>query len=271
VAVCSLLLESIPGDLRYQWTKDAVANIPSITVDHITEELPGSSESSREISKIWADYLKKKYPSVDLIVSSEPYGEYVAEYMHIDHATFDIPRTQNPISGTDIRNNPFAYREFIPEHVRGYFVKKICIVGSESTGKSTLTRLLAEHFNTVYVEEMARYLVSKTQEVLFQDLQDIAVLHAQTINKRTKIANKLLFVDTDVNITKSYANYLFNKELKVDDRIHEANQFDLYLFLESDCTFVQDGTRLEQEQRAKLSESHKQQLRKAGIHYEVIT
>jgi HTH-type transcriptional repressor of NAD biosynthesis genes len=117
---------------------------------------------------------------------------------------------------------------------------------------------------------MARYLVSKTQEVLFEDLQDIAVLHAQAINKRTKIANKLLFVDTDINITKSYANYLFRQELTVDDRIEQANKFDLYLFLESDCSFVQDGTRLEQNERNKLSESHKQQLRKAGIQYEII-
>ncbi len=118
---------------------------------------------------------------------------------------------------------------------------------------------------------MARYLVSKTQEVLFQDLQNIAVLHAQTINQRTKIANKLLFVDTDVNITKSYANYLFNKELEVDKRIQEANSFDLYLFLEPDCAFVQDGTRLEQEERSKLSESHKTQLQKAGIVFETIS
>lgn len=154
-------------------------------------------------------------------------------------------------------------RDYLPDHVKGYFVKKICIVGSESTGKSTLTRLLAEKFTTVYVEEMARYIVSKTNEVIFEDLQAIANLHAQAITEKTMIANKLLFVDTDVNITQSYANYLFHKELKVDDRVQEANKFDLYLFLEPDCTFVQDGTRLEQDEREKLSESHKQQLRKA--------
>lgn len=98
VAVCSLPSEPIPGELRYQWTKQSVARNPGIVVDHITEELPGSSESSREISKIRSKYLKKRYPSVDLIVSSEPYGEYVAEYMGIDHATFDISRSQVPVS-----------------------------------------------------------------------------------------------------------------------------------------------------------------------------
>lgn len=271
VAVCSLPSEPIPGELRYQWTKQSVARNPGIVVDHITEELPGSSESSREISKIRSDYLKKKYPSVDLIVSSEPYGEYVAEYMGIDHTTFDISRAQVPVSGTAIRNDPFTNREYLPDHVKGYFVKKICIVGSESTGKSTLTRLLAEHFSTIYVEEMARYIVSTTKEVIFEDLQAITKLHAQTIVDRTKIANKLLFVDTDVNITKSYAHYLFGKELPTEQWIEQANTFDLYIFLEPTCAYIQDGTRLEQNERTQLSNSHKAQLRKAGIVYQTVS
>lgn len=265
VDVCSLPSEPIPGKIRYQRTKDAFANNPAIVVDHITEELPGSSESSREVSKVWSDYLKKKYPDVDVIISSEPYGDYVAEYMDIDHVMFDQDRKETPVSGTDIRNNPFAHRDHIPDHVKWYFVKKICIVGSESTGKSTLTRLLAEHFKTVYVEEMARHIVSKTSEVIFQNLQDIATLHAKTIIDKTKIANKLLFIDTDVNITKSYAQYLFHKELEVDDRVEKANACDLHLFLEPDCTFVQDGTRLDEDERGKLSENHKKQLQKAGV------
>jgi HTH-type transcriptional regulator, transcriptional repressor of NAD biosynthesis genes len=270
VAVCSLPEEPIPGDIRYQRTKDAFANTPKIVVEHITEELPGSSESSREISKIRSEYLKKRYPWVDLIVTSEPYGDYVAEYMSIDHKLFDMGRTHQHISATDIRRNPFAYWQFIPDHVKWYFVKKVCIVGSESTGKSVLTRLLAEHFDTMYVEEMARYLVSKTQEVVFEDLEKIAVLHAKTILERTRIANKLLFVDTDVHITKSYSSYLFNKELPVADWIEKANTFDLYLFLESDCLYVQDGTRLDQEERTTLSYYHKHQLRQAWIQFEVI-
>lgn len=270
VAVCSLPEEPIPWTIRYQRVKDAFANNPGIVVDHITQELPGSSESSREISKIWSEYLKKKYPSVDLIISSEPYGAYVAEYMGIDHAEYDIPRAQHQVSGTLIRKDPFAYRDFLPDHVKGYFVKKICIVGSESTGKSTLTRLLAEYFDTTYVEEMARYIVSKTKEVVFQDLEAIAALHAQTITERTKIANKLLFVDTDLNITKSYAQYLFHQELHAEDWIEQANTFDLHLFLEPDCEYVQDGTRLDQDERLLLSENHKRQLLKAWIQFEVI-
>jgi HTH-type transcriptional regulator, transcriptional repressor of NAD biosynthesis genes len=133
-----------------------------------------------------------------------------------------------------------------------------------------MTRLLAEYFDTVYVEEMARYIISRTQEVLFEDLQDIAVLHAETINRKQAIANKLLFVDTDINITQSYAHYLFDKELEVQDRIKKANRCDLYLFLEPDCEYVQDGTRLPQAERDGLSQSHKQQLLQAGISYETI-
>ncbi|GHV25541.1 transcriptional regulator NadR [Bacteroidia bacterium] len=270
VGVCSIPEEPIPGEIRFQWVKDALATNPAIKVEHITEDLPNSSESSREISKVWSDYLGERYPDVDVIIGSEPYIEYVAEYMGISPLIFDIPRQEMPISATMIREEPFKYWEFIPAHVRGYFVKKICLVGTESTGKTTLTRLLAEHFQTTYVEEMARYLVGKIETVTFEDLQKIASLHAKTLQDKVGMANKLLFVDTDIYITKSYSTFLFEKALEVEDWIKQANSFDLYLFLDPDCEYVQDGTRLDEIERLKLHESHKQHLENAGIQYHVV-
>ena len=83
----------------------------------------------------------------------------------------------------------------------------------------------------------------------------------------TEKTDRLLFIDTDINITKSYSKYLFNKPLNVADWIEVANKADLYLFLEPDCEFVQDGTRLPDEERKKLSLFHKEQLKETGIAY----
>ena len=83
-------------------------------------------------------------------------------------------------------------------------------------------------------------------------------------------ANKLLFIDTDLNITKSYSNYLFSHQLKVEDWIEKANQSDLYLFLENDACYIQDGTRLSKKQPDILNSVHKKILKENGINYILI-
>jgi HTH-type transcriptional regulator, transcriptional repressor of NAD biosynthesis genes len=79
------------------------------------------------------------------------------------------------ISGTKIRENPYQHWDYLPEVVRPCFVKKVCIFGPESTGKSTLTKKLAEHFHTSYVHEYARpFLDLKNGECKAEDIEKIA-------------------------------------------------------------------------------------------------
>jgi HTH-type transcriptional regulator, transcriptional repressor of NAD biosynthesis genes len=76
---------------------------------------------------VWSEKLSEMFPSVDVIFTSEPYGDFVAEYMGIDHVMYDEQRISDPISGTKIRNNPLLYRNYIMPAAQTYFVKKICI------------------------------------------------------------------------------------------------------------------------------------------------
>ena len=87
-----------------------------------------------------------------------------------------------------------------------------------------MTELLANYYDTLYVPEMARLIISSTNSVVYDDLYDIANLHAKEIKKREQYANKLLFIDSDSNITASYSQFLFNKELNVADDIKQANK-----------------------------------------------
>jgi HTH-type transcriptional repressor of NAD biosynthesis genes len=56
----------------------------------------------------------------------------------------------------------------------------------------------------------------------------------------------------------------------VPEWIETANDFDLYLYLDEDASYVQDGTRLPEADRNKLNESHKQELISRGINYVLI-
>ena len=270
VVICFTGKEPINHVIRKQWLYRFFEHTPSLTLvsfGYDEKDLPNTSVSSKEVSKLWADAFKKLLPDTDIVFTSEKYGDYVAEYMGVEHLGFNEMRNIVPVSGSAIRSQPFRYWEYIPSLVHSFFVRKVCIVGTESTGKSTLTEKLAKHFNTVFVKEMARDVIETTDECTYEDLLKIAETHAKAIIEKQLIANKLLFVDTDLNITCSYSEFLFSRPLVVESWINEANCFDLYLFLEPDCEYIQDGTRLSEKERNRLSEHHKSFFKKKGISF----
>jgi HTH-type transcriptional repressor of NAD biosynthesis genes len=215
----------------------------------------------------WSKIIKNILPDIDAIFSSELYGDYLAEFLGVKHIAFDIKRNAFPVSASAILANPLQHWDFIATAARPYFLRKVVLLGTESTGKSTLTEKLAGYFNTGFVPEMAREILEKTEDCRPKHLTQIAELHAKEILKRSEKTDRLLFIDTDINITRSYSKYLFHVPLYVPEWIEEANNAHLYLFLEQDCEFVQDGTRLSDEERKKLSLFHKEQLKETGISY----
>jgi HTH-type transcriptional repressor of NAD biosynthesis genes len=274
VLVCATDKEPINGKLRHQWMKEICSSLSNITIEYLhysESELPNTSESSEKVSAIWVKVLQSKYPDIDCFISSEKYGDYVAACMNIKHIPYDINRERIQVSASLIRNNPLQYWELLPKNVQPYFLKKIALVGSESTGKSTIAEKLATYFNTAFVPEVARDIVAHTESCTFDDLNLIAEHHAKAIEETISKANKLLFIDTDINITKSYSRFLFGRELMPDPWIENMNHCDLYLFLETDCPYVQDGTRLAEKERNRLSDFHKQQLELAGIEFILVT
>ncbi len=270
VLVCSAKTESIDGMVRQQWLYQELGDRPGIRIlsfPYNEEKLPNTSVSSREVSQKWAIALKEIVPDAEIVFTSEPYGDYLAEYMNIKHIPFDEKRITAPVSASAILKDPFTNWGYISKVARPWFVKKIVLLGSESTGKSVLAERLATHFNTSHVPEAAREIIEKTDECRFEDLEKIAALHAKRIGQAIGDANMLLFIDTDITITKSYARFLFNRELEVHPWVTEANKADLYLFLEADSPFIQDGTRLGKDQRDQLSLYHKEELRRNNIEY----
>ncbi len=138
--------EPIPGPLRLNWLRETYGDNKKIDIRFTDDPLPASAGPSREVSKVWEEYLSEKFPAVDILFSSEKYGEYLAEYMGVKHRDFDRERNRFPVSATGIRNEPLLHWDSLPRGVRPYYLKKVCIYGPESTGKSTLAADLASFY-----------------------------------------------------------------------------------------------------------------------------
>ena len=157
------------------------------------------------------------------------------------------------ISSTEIRKNPMKYFEYLPKVVRPYYTKKIAIIGTESCGKSTLVRNLAKLYNTTYVEELGREVCDNAggiDNMTPEDFPEIMFRHKVRELEAIKEANRVLFIDTEAIITTYYLKLLFegtkekiNQIIEIGNSISKLNNNYLYIFLEPDVKWVQDGTR----------------------------
>jgi NadR type nicotinamide-nucleotide adenylyltransferase len=139
-------------------------------------------------------------------------------------------------------------------------IKKIAIIGPESTGKSTLCTQLAAHYHTEWCPEFAReYLLKNGMHYSFADLEIIAkgqlALEDAAVEKVTSNwalhqdqrddnhHSPLLFLDTDMYVMKVWCEYVFGKchQYILDEIV--SRQYDLYLLCNIDLPWVKDELR----------------------------
>lgn len=143
---------------------------------------------------------------------------------------------------------------------------KIVIIGPESTGKSTLCELLAQHYHTEWCPEFAReYLLTNGTQYSFDDLLTIAKgqlamedeytmmmesrwtnAGGRSLNPHTlssSDSNPMLFVDTDMYVMKVWCEYVFGKchQFILDQVVQR--RYDLYLLCNTDLPWVKDELR----------------------------
>ena len=131
-------------------------------------------------------------------------------------------------------------------------LKKIVVIGPESTGKSTLCEQLAAHYQTTWVKEYAReYLLAHGTNYTYDDLLIIAKgqLKAEdtaidsTQPQTTNYKPQTLFIDTDMYVMKVWCEYVFDRcHHWILNRIVER-RYDLYLLCNTDLPWVKDELR----------------------------
>lgn len=216
---------------------------------------------------------------VDAVFTSEDYGSGFAEHLTrrwrakdrdaaaVAHVSLDRDRVTVPISASRIRADVHTHRDWLSPCVYASFVRRVCILGGESSGKSVLASALADRLSTAYVPEYGRELwMEKAGQLVYDDMLRIALRQIELEEAAARRAYRYLFCDTSPLTTLFYGLEMFGRT----DTTLEAlalKPYDFHVLCAPDFEFVQDGTRRDAEFRQRQHAWYVNQLGRLGVRY----
>jgi len=154
VLVCHVPEEPIEGEKRYQMVvehynypnmEDSGVIVKSIDTSHLPQ-YESDCDTLDEFYGHWVPFVDEHASDIDSVFTSEDYGDDFGRYLGVEHYLVDKERTNYPISGTEVRADLFGKWDMLPSTTRRIMQFKVVILGTESTGKTTLTEKLTKHF-----------------------------------------------------------------------------------------------------------------------------
>jgi HTH-type transcriptional regulator, transcriptional repressor of NAD biosynthesis genes len=271
IMVCTRDSEPIPGALRAGWMREL---LPQARVLHYAEDIPQEPSQHPHFWDIWRDAIRSIHPEpIDRVFGSEPYVIELGRTLGAEAVVVDPARRAFPVSGAAVRRDPVAHWRFIPGPVRPWYQKRIVLMGPESVGKSTLAARLAARFGSPFAPEFGRVHDAFRDPGRGWHEDDFLAICARHEAHRAAIAvevGPLLVEDTDPLQTAVWAQMLLGHRLSA---LEERRQADLYLVLDPQIDFVQDGTRYfgAPTERARFYDLCHETLERAGAPYETIS
>ena len=148
---------------------------------------------------------------------------------------------------------------------------RIAIVGPESTGKSVLSEQLAKHYDTEFVKEVAREFIAKlNRKYTIDDIIKISQLQITEENAKAGRANKILFCDTNLLVTKIWAEHSFGVCPEwIFQNFHPGN-YDLHLLTGIDLPWEPDPQREHPHLRKQFFDLYKSSLTSLNVPFSIV-
>jgi NadR type nicotinamide-nucleotide adenylyltransferase len=152
-------------------------------------------------------------------------------------------------------------------------IKKIAIIGAESTGKTWLCETLAKHYQTVWVPEYARdyFNDSDIYNYTLEDLVTIAKKQILLEEELIQTAQQYLFCDTTLITLKIWAELEFQTTPKFISEQLLRIKYDHYFITNNDVPWTTDEQRQNKHSRDLLFKMNLEEVQKTGIPYTIIT
>jgi HTH-type transcriptional regulator, transcriptional repressor of NAD biosynthesis genes len=239
--------DTIDSRLRQDWMQLRHPRAKVIVI----EQLQGKDDDS----KAWAQYTKEIFDGKvpDVVFTSEEYGKTWAQELGCHHVQVDLNRTRFGVSGTAVRADPTAQWDYLCPSAKAYYAKRVCLIGGESVGKTTTAKQLAKHYDTTWCSEYGRYYCET--HAIFEDdgnvFPEIYIHQPEWEDACAMACNKLLICDTDLVTTSVWYERWCGDRGGMWGTINHAGidwakqHYDLYLLLDHNVPWVNDGSRSE--------------------------
>ncbi|MDH6182447.1 HTH-type transcriptional repressor of NAD biosynthesis genes [Microbacteriaceae bacterium SG_E_30_P1] len=282
--VMASITESIPLHDRVEWLSASLAHLDSVRVIGVPDDAPVDYES--EIAWVAHSEMMRValrhhgVESVDVVVSSEPYGAELAKRLGARHVSHDPSRNAVSVSGTAVRDDPVGMWHLLPEPTRLGLAVRVIVLGAESTGTTTLSRALADHFSSTgypgieAVEEYGReftYVLHEraraearalgTKDPSVEDLVWLSEHFAEIALEQTRrensaaLASPLVIADTDALATTVWERRYVGASSRASAfALETLARRDLYIVTDHvGVPFEQDGWRDGEHIRADMT------------------
>ena len=130
---------------------------------------------------------------------------------------------------------------------------KIAFTGPESTGKTSLSKLVAETFDGVYVPEFSRSFLEKTNGFYEEgDLDTIAQGQCSDLVSHFAAEHRLIVSDTDMTVMKVWSQFKYGRVSQVIEQLYQEENFDHLFLCDTDIPWEEDPLREHPESREEL-------------------
>jgi len=274
VMLCTRDEDEIPGEWRLKWLGDHFGDRARIRRFH--NDLPEDPTTTPDFWGIWnrAILATLDGQAPDFLFASEPYGKRLADDLKARFIPVDPARDSVAISASRLRVGLAEHWRMLLPSARPYFLKRIAIIGAESTGKTTLARKLAASFHTLHVAEWARTYLENTDPSHYPGEGELAVIaagQAAAEDALARQANRVLFLDTDHLCTAVWGKVALGRIPPAAEREIARRPYDLRLLLADDVPLVPDILRYGGDRRQLSCEHFVDELTARQLPYTLIS
>ena len=151
-------------------------------------------------------------------------------------------------------------------------IKKIAFVGPESTGKTTISKSIADKFSEPWVHEIAReYLNLNGNNYKQLDILTISKLQLQKENEFVSKANKFLFCDTNLLVSIIWSEFVFGSVAQELNNLFIPNSYSHYFLCNIDVPWQYDPQREHPNKREELFLLYKSRLQQYKVSYSILS
>lgn len=231
---------SVPLNVRAGWLRKLYPQV------RVVEAWDGPTEvgDTPEIKLKHEDYIinKLKLRGISHFYSSEFYGEHMSAALGAVNQLVDPLRKVMPVSGSQIRGNPFSFRHYIDPLVYRDLITNVVFLGAPSTGKTTIAEKMAQEYGTVWMPEYGREYWEKNQierRLSLEQLVELAEGHLEREENLLYQASQYLFTDTNALTTFRFSQYYHDDALPklVELANVSSARYDLVFLCDTDIPY----------------------------------